>query len=150
MCTLLAAVCVCAVALEGITNDETKDSMWKIDDEHDMNVRDVMSGTCGNSIQWRYYSENNTLIISGKGATGRCNFSSKFNSTVSSVRIEFGITSTDTYMFYNWINLTSVSLPETLKTIARYAFQGCFSLRSITIPGNVNFIGSYAFSRCRS
>ena len=48
----------------------------------------------------------------------------------------------------NW--MTSISLPNGLKTIGDYAFYQCFSLTSITIPDSVTSIGQYAFGSCRA
>ena len=48
----------------------------------------------------------------------------------------------------NW--MTSISLPEGVKSIGRYAFYQCFSLTSITIPNTVESIGEYAFSSCQA
>ena len=48
----------------------------------------------------------------------------------------------------NW--MTSISLPEGVKSIGRYAFYQCFSLTSITIPNTVESIGEYAFANCQA
>ena len=45
-------------------------------------------------------------------------------------------------------NLSSVSLPSTLKTIGSFAFFGCSSLTSIEIPEGVTEIGQQAFRNC--
>jgi len=46
--------------------------------------------------------------------------------------------------------LTSVSLPGTLKTIGKYAFSYCSKLTSISIPGSVESIDNYCFHECRA
>lgn len=43
---------------------------------------------------------------------------------------------------------TSVTLPETLTTIANYAFRECGELTEIVIPNSVTSVGSYAFRAC--
>ena len=48
----------------------------------------------------------------------------------------------------NW--MTSISLPNNVKTIGNYAFAQCFSLTSITIPDSVTTIGQYAFQSCNA
>lgn len=45
--------------------------------------------------------------------------------------------------------LTSIQLPEKLKTVKPYTFSGCSSLASIRIPPNVTTIGDWAFETCR-
>ena len=46
--------------------------------------------------------------------------------------------------------LTSVTLPGTLKTIGEYAFSYCSKLTSISIPGSVESIKNYCFHECRA
>ena len=44
--------------------------------------------------------------------------------------------------------LTSVALPDGLKTIGEAAFAGCDKLATITLPQQLDTIGNYAFSGC--
>lgn len=46
---------------------------------------------------------------------------------------------------FSGINLTSLNLPESLKSIGTYAFRNCNGLTSLTIPVNVTAIGDGAF-----
>lgn len=46
--------------------------------------------------------------------------------------------------------LTSIEIPNTIKSIGGYAFYGCTALPSIKIPGSVTSIGEYAFYSCKS
>lgn len=45
-------------------------------------------------------------------------------------------------------SLTSVSIPNSIKTIGRGAFSACSNLTSISIPNSVTFIGDCAFNDC--
>lgn len=45
-------------------------------------------------------------------------------------------------------DITSVTLPSTLKVISNNTFRGMTNLKSITIPDSVEIIGSYAFYDC--
>lgn len=47
----------------------------------------------------------------------------------------------------NW-ELTSVSLPSTLKTIGSYAFYCCEDLTSVILPDGLESIGEMAFNNC--
>lgn len=49
------------------------------------------------------------------------------------------------YCFSGFTNLTEVTLPQTLDSIGRYAFQNCSSLTKISIPDSVSSIGESAF-----
>ena len=47
-------------------------------------------------------------------------------------------------------SLTSINLPDSVKSIGNSAFSGCKSLTSINIPDSVKSIGNSAFSGCKS
>ena len=56
----------------------------------------------------------------------------------------------ENFSFFNFKNLTSVTLPESLITIGLDAFSDCEKLADITIPEKVTTIGYSAFGGCKS
>ena len=52
--------------------------------------------------------------------------------------------------FFDCLNLTSISIPNSVKDIGEWAFTGCSLLSSIDIPNSVNSIGNIAFAACLS
>lgn len=52
--------------------------------------------------------------------------------------------------FKNCEKITSVTLPNSVRTISNSAFYGCTSLEDISIPDSVTSIGTYAFYNCTS
>ena len=50
--------------------------------------------------------------------------------------------------FWGCSNLTSIVLPNSVKTIESEAFSGCTSLKSVVIPNSVEYINSEAFKDC--
>ena len=52
--------------------------------------------------------------------------------------------------FHGCSSLTSIIIPNSVKSIGGSAFYGCSSLTSITIPNSVTSIGNHAFHGCSS
>ena len=69
-------------------------------------------------------------------------------SNYEQVTLTFIVSSIDNYAFYGCNELTSVSMPNTIKRIGYNAFYGCTSLSSITIPNSVEIIDGSAFYGC--
>ena len=59
-----------------------------------------------------------------------------------------GLTELNAWVFLNCRNLSSIIIPESVKSISSWAFQNCSSLTSITIPESVTSIESDAFLGC--
>lgn len=72
------------------------------------------------------------------------------NSGLTSVKIDEGVQSTGTRMFYDCGHLTTVTFPESLTTIANGSFAFCPNLNNVNIPARVTCIGDGAFSNCTS
>lgn len=106
-------------------------------------------GTTG-ELSWNVSS--NTLTISGHGAMPGYSIGytpwKEYQSTITSVKIESGVTSIGSRAFSSCSKLTSVTLPEGLKAIGSDAFYSCGVLTSITIPQSVKSIDYRAFYIC--
>ena len=62
----------------------------------------------------------------------------------------YRVTSIRQHAFRKCTSLTSITLPDSIATIARGAFNGCSSLTAIVIPDSVTSIGHKAFAGCTS
>lgn len=67
---------------------------------------------------------------------------------ITSVTIPDSITSIASYAFYKCKNLTSVTIHSGIDEIPTYCFSYCKKLTSITISEGLTTIGAYAFSYC--
>ena len=66
---------------------------------------------------------------------------------MSSIVIEEGVENIGKAAFYDCrTDLTSVTFPSTLKSIAPYAFMHCYKLTALTLPEGLKSIGSFAFA----
>ena len=93
-----------------------------------------------------------TKLILSNGKTN--NFRGHFHyyqEHITTIVISEGVTEIlpNEFSFYNWYkNLTSVTLPKSLRKIGEYVFAGCIGLTEIIIPEDVTEIGASAFSGC--
>ena len=122
--------------------------------------------TCGESIDWQALrgcsSLTSVTIADSVTSIGEdafdscpietatvpaiaCNFIA--NSKLKSVTVTSG-ESLGEYAFGGCNSLTSVSLPQGLKSIGKQAFSGCTALEGLTIPDSVTEIGEGAFDGC--
>ena len=67
-----------------------------------------------------------------------------------SYSIAAGIKTIAPSAFYKCVNLTNVTIPNSLTSIGNYAFYGCSSLTTISVPNSVTSLGNYAFYGCSS
>ncbi len=58
----------------------------------------------------------------------------------------YSVTFIDSEAFRACTSLTSVTIPQSVKTIGNYAFSGCSNLTSVTIPNSVTSIGQGVFN----
>ena len=119
------------------------------------------SGSCGPNVEYAFYQESGTLVLSGSGET--FSYYADFNreamnygeapwcdysKTIQNVVVEEGITKIGDSSFSMFLILSKVALPETLIEIGDNAFSGCSALVEVSIPDSVTKIGQRAFYGC--
>ena len=67
---------------------------------------------------------------------------------LTSVTIGDGVTNIGVHAFNRCISLTSIIIPNSIKTISTYAYRDCRGLKSVTIGNGVTNMGENAFSGC--
>ena len=68
----------------------------------------------------------------------------------SNTVIPSSVTAIGDYAFYYNENITSITLPDGLKSIGYDAFGYCTGLASVIIPGSVECLDQYAFCSCEN
>ena len=107
-------------------------------------------GTGGENLTWRLDSEK-TLTVSGTGYMRFEGMSTvgPWGYSVKKAIIGEGVLNIDNCAFWECVDLESVQLPSTLKSIGDKAFQYCTSLKEITIPASVEEM-DHPFISCES
>ena len=94
----------------------------------------VVTGTCGDNLQWAYDTDTKALVITGYGDMYDYDYDGWHETTDA----PWGQVAS---------KITSVSLPQGLTSIGDGAFVGC-PISSIVIPCGVTRIGGGAFQLC--
>ena len=97
--------------------------------------------------------EDNVLTISGKGAMPDWSAASKTpwyssKGTISTIKIEEGISHIGKYAFYGFTNVARIKIPSTVSSIGDYAFNDCKNLENLLLYPYVMEIGKNAFKGC--
>ncbi len=129
----------------------------------------IASGDCGvngNNVTWELTADG-VLTISGSGEMASYSYSgmkqdengniisvnantpwNEYALQIHSIIIGDGITSIGG--FAGSINLTEVTIPNSVTKIERQSFIECYSLTKLILPDSVKSIGSDAFNECSS
>ena len=90
------------------------------------------------------------IEIGSAGGDGHVNQTRAFRyyRNLTSVSIPESVKRINVEAFCECEGLTNINLPNSLTSIGEHAFWGCSGLTSITIPNSVTKIGNHAFSYC--
>ena len=104
----------------------------------------------GVTIYYVWGNNNKELAVSCRGTYGTNSYSGNvvIPESVEYENSTYSVTSIRYNAFEKSINLTSVTIPNSIKEIGMYAFYDCSSLTSIIIPNSVTRIGDGTFSGC--
>ena len=86
----------------------------------------------------------------GEACTGIGKRAFYYNINLTSVTISNSVRTIDTSAFDHCSGLTSVTIPNNVTSIGGSAFYGCSNLTSVAIPNSVTSIGRSAFESCTS
>ncbi|MCM1306185.1 MAG: leucine-rich repeat protein [Bacteroides sp.] len=121
---------------------------WYIEDEKWSFFGNIVTENITLTAKWIWSGITYTLSDDGASysVTG---YRGTFNEiAVESTYKGLPVTTIENDVFKDCLDLTSVTLPESLTKIGSSTFSGCTELKKINIPNNVTSIGSSAFSGC--
>ena len=114
------------------------------------------SGTCDDGLTWTL-DNNGKLTISGSGEMADYYYDdndiptapwAKYRSMIRSIEIRSGVTYIGAWAFED-TNITSLTIPSSVKTIGRGSFSNNRYLANLTLNSGLEIIGVYAFGDCR-
>lgn len=119
----------------------------------------LASGACGDNLSWNL-DNGGVLTISGNGDMWNWDgvssaaagdpapwYDNRF--AIKWVNIKDGVTTIGDYAFQHLSELTSVSIPKSVKKFGKSAFFNCNILANVNIPNGVTQIGEDAFEICQ-
>ncbi|MBQ8763555.1 MAG: leucine-rich repeat domain-containing protein [Clostridia bacterium] len=123
----------------------------------------VLTGYCGDTVQWKFDTVNGELKIFGSGKTNNFEYENSIyyystelspwwylKKSIKKITIENGITEIGDAAFAGCENVVSVNIPSSVHSIGNSAFYGCNALKSITLPDGIEQIESETFFACIS
>lgn len=107
------------------------------------------------TVEITYYSGSDTEIVipsklDDKKVTSIALYAFSDHLDITGITIPNSVTKIGTGAFANCAGLKSISIPDSVTSISDEMFSSCNSLESITIPDSVKSIGACAFSYCYS
>ena len=143
LCTI--ALLLCSIAANARDLDFSVDSIYYFS---------TSDSTVAVTSSPEYYSGDVSIpsTVTYEGNTYRVTSikNSAFSGCVdlSSITIPESVTSIEESAFSYCVSLSSITIPEGVTSIGVSAFSNCISLSSITIPESVTSIREFAFYRC--
>lgn len=94
----------------------------------------------GTEITWTFY-DSGKLVVEGNGVTPNLFLCSEHKNDIKDVIIGDGITALGERNFFNYPELSTVTIQGSLSKIGDSAFEGCKELKNITVAGATNAAG---------
>ena len=98
-----------------------------------------------------YGSANSSTFTGGNSTSGGLTIDSnafRYCTSLSSVVLPNGLRSVGSYVFANDTSLSAITFGSGLSYVGDYMFQYCTALSGVTFPSNISSINQYAFDHC--
>lgn len=113
----------------------------------------IHKGSWKKNIRWSYDTRKKELVVSGQGEMAEIENTDEgedapgwiFYDEARKVRIKEGITKISGYTFFEFRNMTSLELPDTLREIGNSAFWDTPKLKKVRLPASLEVMGKGAF-----
>ena len=132
------------VISEGMTTIET-DAFNQCSSIRTVDFPDSLTSIGACAFQYSYLREveiPSTVTFMGIHAFGSCGY-------LTDITLKDGLnTLGGASTFYGCVNLTSVSIPDSITAIPGEAFRYCIKLNSVAFPDSLTSIGADSFSNC--
>ena len=102
-----------------------------------------------NGIYYEKISYHNEVIVRGSN-NGKYSGDIVIPDKINYKGTVYVVTTIGEGAFEKCSELTSVTIPNSVKYIEKYAFYGCNKLTSVTIPNSVETIEECAFANCKT
>lgn len=111
---------------------------------------EVTSQKYGDNITVYVSEDRTTLHLSGSGRMYDRPENTHYIDcgTITTVKIDHGITHLGNYAFYGLRYVEEIIIPSTVTEIGSNAFSSCYELKNVVIPDGVTKIGENAFNSC--
>ena len=112
----------------------------------------VHTGNLTENVSYSFNDQDGTLTISGTGGTYSYQKNGSpfqaYKDQVKKVIINDGVTFIGAYMFYDFKNITNVSIADSVTGFDKGAFEGCTGLTELKLPANLKDVYWDVFKGC--
>ena len=114
----------------------------------------IHRGSWKKNIRWSYDTGKKELVVWGQGEMAETEHTDEdtispgwgfYKYEARRVKIQEGITKISDFAFFDFQNMTSLELPDTLREIGHSAFWETLKLKKVRLPASLEVMGEGAF-----
>jgi hypothetical protein len=150
LCLALCATSAIYISSAATTVPEDPDASFLTIDDTDVKVDDSQPTEIGAvSLSYQVVDYSNITITGCETSLeGKYIIPSKISVSIRGNNYAIPVTKIGPHAFESCRDITSIEIPNSVKSIDKYAFNHCSRLVEVKIPDSVKSIGDYAFGSC--